>query len=677
MPSRFAIVARVEASRARMQADRVTALAGGLAGGLAVVAAAVAGSGSWILAGALAVIATLAFGVAGLSLRRAIRLGAMEPIRSLAKAVKSVSADPTKRLEAPEMPEFAQLVQAIDVLRLKLATASPPPRAADIPMTASGMYEPTAITSLHGFDPTASGSFTTVDMVNRLHPKSLRWIESSAAEQSFLGHSLDELRTKSFLEIIHPDDRSLAWEQLQSALIKGEAHGLVYRIKTASGESKAIEVNVSVRFGSDMKVNHLRCHVTDVTAKVRASRELKRRTRELTLVNHQLRRTNRELQELKDRYSDLYQNAPAMYFSLDPSGYIIECNNTLLRTLGYNRHDLIGQPYPALLSDSRKAPFATNFEEFLRSGYIEVESRWKKANGDEIDVWVTGTAVHGPDGTLSHSRSVAQDVTPRRALKAELKEKNERLARSNVELSQKNKELDEFTYVVSHDLQEPLRTLIAFSDFLLKDCGDRLDANGAEYVSHIVEASRRMRALITDVLDLSRAGRVTGEFAQITLDDLISVVKADLAELIRAQGAEIRVVGPLPGVWGDRDRIIQLFGNLISNGIKYNQSGAPLVEIAAAPSDSDFWATLSVRDNGIGIDPEYHTKIFQIFRRLHIREEYEGTGAGLAICQKIVHAHGGRIWVESKLGEGATFFLTLPRLPAETPLLRTEVLNAP
>ena len=178
-----------------------------------------------------------------------------------------------------------------------------------------------------------------------------------------------------------------------------------------------------------------------------------------------------------------------MYFSLDPNGTFIECNNTLLSTLGYRREELIGLSYDSCCRTTGSPSSPTTSRIFSATGYIEVESRWKKANGDVIDVWVTGTAVRArrPPARL---RSVAQDVTARRALEAELKEKNDRLARTNVELSRRNKELDEFTYVVSHDLQEPLRTLIAFSDFLLKDCGDRLDANG----TGICEPHRRRLA---------------------------------------------------------------------------------------------------------------------------------------------------------------------------------------
>ena len=281
---------------------------------------------------------------------------------------------------------------------------------------------------------------------------------------------------------------------------------------------------------------------------------------------------------------------------------------------------------------------------------------------------------------------MAQDRTVKHRLEAELHAMNQSLARANTELSQKNRELDEFVYVVSHDLQEPLRTLVGFSDYLQKDHSHRLDAEGQEFVKYLFDASHRMRAMIHGLLKLSRAGKVTGEFGPVGLGELARVVQADLGELIRSRGAQVQWVGPDSLLWGDPSRLHQLLANLVSNAVKYNRSEAPRVEIGTVDrpvepgvgadhnADADAngdesrpYQTFFVRDNGIGIDPRFHETVFQVFRRLHSHDEYEGSGVGLAICGKIVAAHQGRIQVESQPGNGSTFFVSLPTAnePAE------------
>jgi PAS domain S-box-containing protein len=647
------------------------------------------GLGWPVLGGALfaafdAATAALALGAAaathGLTLQAERRRQAA-PLRRLAERVDVLAVNPSARVSFEGPKEFASLISSLAGLsdtcdRLARAAdgtgRAPGAGAAPTPapmLTRSGLFEssPDLFGCGSGVDGHSSSDFSTTDMVNRLDPRLFRWLESSPAEQSFLGWDLRQLREKSFLEIVHPDDLVRVRDQLRAALDRGELHGLILRIRTAQGRPRVIEMNVGARYGPDRAVSHLRCHVTDVTAKVRADRELKLRTRELTQVNEQLRLINRELEELKERYRDLYQNAPAMYFSVGRDGVLLECNDTLLRTLGYPREGLVGRPYKVLLPDDQKARFADRHAGFLAEGRIEVHSQWVKADGGRIDVWVTGTSVRDEEGRVVRSRSVAQDVTARHRLEAELREKNERLACTIEELSRRNREMDEFTYVVSHDLQEPLRTLTAFSDYLLRDHGDRLDAEGREFVGHIVGASRRMRALIRDLLVLSRAGLVTSGFAAVDLDEVLAAVRSDLTELIRSRGAEVQVEGPLPVVWGDRARLGQLFANLVCNGLKYNDDPQPRVAVGAlpdaGPDDSGAWVTLTVRDNGIGIEPRFHEKIFEMFRRLHTPEEYDGTGAGLAICSKIARAHGGRVWVESEPGRGSTFFVCLRRPP--------------
>ena len=556
-------------------------------------------------------------------------------------------------------------------------------------MTKSGLYDAPPDSDAQ-LNPNMSGDFSTIDMVDRLEPTGFHWIESSPAEQDFLGWTLPELRQKSFLDVVHPDDRPRALETLREALERGEALGLIVRMRTAAGKTRAVEVNVGARYGKNTSViSHLRCHLTDVSDKVRAERELRLRTQELTQVNEQLRKINRELEELKDRYTDLYENSPAMYFSLDSQGKVIECNQTMLNTLKVSRSEIIGHSYDVLLPAARAEGFLARYQELLARGSVEKETCWVNSSGESIDIWVIGKVVAASKGSPAHSRFVAQDITLNRLLEAELQQKNLRLGETNIELSQRNRELDEFVYVVSHDLQEPLRTLISFSDFLMKDYGDRLESEGKEYVRYLVEASRRMRAMIHGLLKLSRAGKVIGEFAMVDLAELLAVIKADLSELLRSKNAELRWNGSLPQVWGDRDRIGQLLANLIGNAVKYNESSKPWVEVEATidagaespdrPEENHFDpdVVIAIKDNGIGIEPEYHKTIFQLFRRLHTRDEYEGTGVGLAICNKIVQAHGGRIWVESTPGAGSTFFIRLrsgPSSASSGPMLASGML---
>jgi signal transduction histidine kinase len=225
-------------------------------------------------------------------------------------------------------------------------------------------------------------------------------------------------------------------------------------------------------------------------------------------------------------------------------------------------------------------------------------------------------------------------------------------------LDRKNQELDTFTYSVSHDLKEPLRTLEAFSQFLLEDYSDRLDDQGRDYLTKLARASARMKRQIEDLSTLSRIGRQTEPLTRVGMSQIIAEIAEGMRALVEEQGGAIDVEDGLPDVLGDRLRVEQIFANLIGNALKFT-SEPPHVQVTVRAVDGTA-ATFAIRDNGIGIDPQYHGRIFGVFQRLHRREDYDGTGAGLAIVKRAAEALDGRVWVESALGEGATFLVRLP-----------------
>lgn len=217
-------------------------------------------------------------------------------------------------------------------------------------------------------------------------------------------------------------------------------------------------------------------------------------------------------------------------------------------------------------------------------------------------------------------------------------------------------EPDDFASIVSHDLKEPLSGIRGYSEILLEDYQDTLDADGRRRLNVLIQMCDRMAASIDSLLTFSRVGRVESPEAVVDLNAVAEEVLQTYCPTIGARRGSVRIVGRLPMVKGDAVLIGEVLGNLIANGLKFNRSDPPRVEIGSVAGELP---TIYVRDNGIGIPPEHHQAIFAIFRRLHPRREFEGTGAGLTIVRKIVESHGGRIWLESEPGRGATFFFTL------------------
>jgi signal transduction histidine kinase len=261
-------------------------------------------------------------------------------------------------------------------------------------------------------------------------------------------------------------------------------------------------------------------------------------------------------------------------------------------------------------------------------------------------------------GMLARSfNQMAEQLEATTVSKEELQKAHDALTRRTAELARSNAELDQFASVVSHDLQEPLRMVAAYMHLLQTQYGGKLGAEADEFIGYAVDGTKRMQGLINDLLAYSRVGTRGRAFISTDCNDVLELALLNLRAAIEESGARV-THDPLPTVLGDEAQLGQLFQNLIGNAIKYHGSSPPEIHVRCE-RDGDMWR-FAVIDNGIGIDPEYAERIFIIFQRLHTKQEYPGTGVGLAICKKIVERHRGKIWVESAPRKGSIFYFTLP-----------------
>ncbi|MCU1456296.1 MAG: multi-sensor signal transduction histidine kinase [Actinomycetia bacterium] len=271
----------------------------------------------------------------------------------------------------------------------------------------------------------------------------------------------------------------------------------------------------------------------------------------------------------------------------------------------------------------------------------------------------TSVAIH-PEGP-AEIVELAADVEAMRARIVEDLDFTEsaraRIEQQATDLSRSNAELEQFAYVASHDLQEPLRKVASFCQLLEQRYGDEIDERGKQYIGFAVDGAKRMQALILDLLEFSRVGRTTERLVPVSLEHAADRALLNLSSTIEERHASVRI-GPLPTIDGDESLLVALFQNLVGNGVKFNDSTAPVVTLTAVEVDEGW--EIACRDNGIGIQPEYADRVFAIFQRLHGRDAYDGTGIGLALCRKIVEYHGGRIWVDPDATAGATIRFILP-----------------
>jgi PAS domain S-box-containing protein len=365
------------------------------------------------------------------------------------------------------------------------------------------------------------------------------------------------------------------------------------------------------------------------------------------------RRRVRELEEERRRFRRLVQSDIIGIIVVDLEGAVLEANDHFLRLVGRRREDVASGRlrWDAITPDAWRAADRRSLEALRTGGFAPSwEKEFLRPDGTRVPVLV-GVA------PLDEHRGICYVLDI-----GERKRSEETLAHYAAELARSNRELEAFAYVASHDLQEPLRTVASFTELLARRYGDRLDPDARELVGFVVGGVERMSLLIEGLLAVSRVGTRSQPPRPVDFERLLEEAVADLRARLDAAEA-IVTHGPLPTLPGDATQLGQLLRNLLDNAVKFRRPDVPpRVRVEAAP-DGESWV-FRVSDNGLGIEPRYFERIFVIFQRLHLQEEYPGTGIGLAVCRRIVERHGGRIWVESEAGVGSTFCFALPASPA-------------
>jgi PAS domain S-box-containing protein len=394
------------------------------------------------------------------------------------------------------------------------------------------------------------------------------------------------------------------------------------------------------------------------------------RTAELVRANEQLRReiterkrVEEELRESEDKYRRLVEDS-IDGITIVQSGEIKFVNRALLKVFGYqNEDEMVGHTFADFISPEYRNLMVERGQ--AREKGEDVPSRYEfkalRKGGTEFDAELSVSAITY-EGRIAR-QGVIRDITERKRAEEELRKYREHLeemvAERTAQLETANEDLEAFAYSVSHDLRAPLRAISGFAQIIAHRHRASLNEEGRHYFDNIVEASEHMSRLIDDLLRYSRLGRTAVRHQPVALGEVLAQVSDNLADRVAQTGAHLSLPDDLPVVHGDWTLLSQIFTNLLDNALIYHRPGVSPRVVVDCQVEADH-VIVSVADNGIGIPPEFHTKIFNLFQRLHRQDQYPGTGIGLAIVKKAAELLGGHVWVESVVGEGSTFFVKLP-----------------
>jgi PAS domain S-box-containing protein len=485
-----------------------------------------------------------------------------------------------------------------------------------------------------------------IDSVLMRYDKDLRVVYLSPKSEEVTGISTEEFIGKTNREVGMPEDLCNLWENAISKVFQtGEKEVLEFDIET-NEDVLTFYLKLSPEFNSDGSVENVLGISTDIS---------ERRKAEEALVKSE------------ERYRSTLDNMMEGCAILGYDWTYIYVNDMNAQHAHLNREEMIGNNMLELLPGVEESPFFSAYKRCMDERIPQnVESKYEFPDGSVA--WYEARAEPVPEGIFVLSMEITERkkaeehkqglLEKEKQLSEELQQQMKYEKELINKLKTSNKELEQFAYVASHDLQEPLRMVASFSQLLESRYKDQIDEDADDYIEFIVEGANRMKKLIDDLLAFSRLNTEAKEFKLTDTNSALDDVLVNLNPTIMENNAQI-THDPLPIIKVDSSQIRQLFQNLITNAIKFHGDEPPKIHISAEETGKEW--LFSVSDNGIGIDSNHLEKIFNVFNRLHTREEYEGTGIGLAICKRIVERHGGKIWVESEPGKGSTFYFTLSK----------------